>query len=475
MAHPANAASIVALLVACALAWPCVRADSAGAWHRVPVTPACQSRLDAFCNNVTDPAVQRCYSAMRAQGFQLPLVARWGTDDHHQPRQWRCYSPSSLTANQSRYANGTAYCTMDAPLADALMRCRGEVDVFPFGYKGVHEYRIPLLLHIPGSGGAGVLLAFAEARIYSSNDRGPKHLALRRSTDGGATWGPVQWVVSDASTNPDYDGLNLGAAVYDPASGAVVVLYTECAHACPIAQLLSVRSTDAGVTWSAGTNLTDAMVAGGMSVFAPGPGTGVVTSSGRLVVPGWYKDLGSTSLAGSAAVLSDDGGRSWKVGGKVKGGPPGLPNECQAAVLGNGSLLLNMRNEDPSACHCRLLARSDDGGGTWVGLRQAHELTDPACQGSTISVPAASPLGGGGPSVLYFSNADNADLRINGTLHRSVDGGATWGVVEGLDPAGFSYSGLAALNASWLGVVWESTTVTALNIRFMALPTGATP
>merc|ERR1712138_258935 len=115
-----------------------------------------------------------------------------------------------------------------------------------------------------------------------------------------------------------------------------------------------------------------------------------------------------------------------------------------------------MRNEDPSACHCRILSWSDDGGRTWENRRFAHELPDPTCQGSTIAVG----------SELFFSNADNPSQRVNGTIHTSVDGGETWSLLTTVDEGTYSYSALSYLGGGIIGVLWESMPGGTMTIRF---------
>merc|ERR1719221_147335 len=59
-------------------------------------------------------------------------------------------------------------------------------------------YRIPTLAETP----SGILLAFMEERVgvLGCRDEGSGHnLVLKRSTDGGATWGPLIRVVGSES------------------------------------------------------------------------------------------------------------------------------------------------------------------------------------------------------------------------------------------------------------------------------------
>ena len=61
-------------------------------------------------------------------------------------------------------------------------------EVFVGGADEVDTYRIPSLIVAPG----GTLLAFCEARKVSSHDASPTDLVLKRSADGGRSWGPMQ-------------------------------------------------------------------------------------------------------------------------------------------------------------------------------------------------------------------------------------------------------------------------------------------
>jgi len=84
----------------------------------------CAAPMDAYC---ASPAMSACVAAVAKQGGALPLVALRDTDSRGGPDQWRCYSPSALAANATRYdptsAHRTLYCSEDAALAAALTQC----------------------------------------------------------------------------------------------------------------------------------------------------------------------------------------------------------------------------------------------------------------------------------------------------------------------------------------------------------------
>ena len=117
------------------------------------------------------------------------------------------------------------------------------------------------------------MLAFCEARKYSSSDSGSKYIALRRSQDGGVTWSNSQFIFDDGDVK---DGSNLGTVVVDSDTKTVLVIFTFCPHTCPVSETMMIKSEDNGVTWSKAVNLSSQI---GNFVFAPGPGYGIQVSS----------------------------------------------------------------------------------------------------------------------------------------------------------------------------------------------------
>ncbi|MFO0789173.1 MAG: sialidase family protein [Pirellulales bacterium] len=67
--------------------------------------------------------------------------------------------------------------------------------VFRAGDDGYHTYRIPTIVRAAN----GNLLAFAEGRKNGAADRGDIDIVLKRSSDGGKTWGKFQLVQDEAS------------------------------------------------------------------------------------------------------------------------------------------------------------------------------------------------------------------------------------------------------------------------------------
>lgn len=294
--------------------------------------------------------------------------------------------------------------------------------VFVAGTGGYHTYRIPALVVTP----KGTVLAFCEGRKASGRDDGDIDLLLRRSRDGGATWGPLQVVHEEGGTAPITIGNPCPIVAAD---GTVHLLFTRNNQ-----RAFYTRSTDDGTSFSAPREISAALksFAFPWGRLGTGPVHGIQTASGRLVVPVWLNDRIKENYR-SAAIYSDDGGRTWRAGGLVAPDITGC-NECTVAELDDGRLLLNMRNRQEK---CRAEAFSADGGVTWSRPRLVGTLVDPQCQGALLALRRE------GRPLLAFSNAADA-ARKRLTVRLSHDGGKTWPISRLLHAGPSAYSDLAA-------------------------------
>ncbi len=307
-----------------------------------------------------------------------------------------------------------------------------QMPIFVSGKDGYHTYRIPSLLVTK----KGTLLAFCEGRKSSSSDSGDIDLLLRRSFDGGKTWGKTQVVWDDGANtcgNP--------CPVLDARTGTVWLLLTHNLGSDTEAMIVSrtskgtrtvwvARSDDDGATWSRPVEITRDVKRPDWTWYATGPGVGIQLKSGRLVVPCDNQVAGSKRQQ-AHVLLSDDGGKSWKRGGVV--GPQ--CDESQVVELRDGRLMLNIRSYRGN--NRRLVALSKDGGEAFSDPVEDPQLIEPVCQASILREPGEE----GG--ILFSNPASKKRERM--TVRRSRDEGKTWPLARVLHEGPSAYSCLAVL------------------------------
>ncbi|MFB3828259.1 MAG: exo-alpha-sialidase [Bryobacteraceae bacterium] len=317
------------------------------------------------------------------------------------------------------------------------------VDVFTAGQDGYHTYRIPVILQTA----RGTLLAFAEARKNSSSDWGDIDTVVKRSADGGRTWSKAVMV---ADFGPDTIGNP--APVQDRRTKTIWLLLTRnpgdvqekkisAGISGPTRTVWVTHSRDDGLTWARPVDITAAVKQPEWSWYATGPVNGIQLRSGRMVIPCDH-DRGGPSQRYSHVVYSDDGGRTWKLGGSA--GPE--CNESTVAELADGSLMLNMRNY--SGKNRRAVSLSRDGGLTWSAPVLDDALIEPVCQASLIA------FGKGRNRGLLFSNPASTE-RVNMTVRLSRDGGKTWSASKTIHAGPSAYSNLVELKGKMAGLLYE--------------------
>lgn len=325
---------------------------------------------------------------------------------------------------------------------ERLRQMPEECVVFASGTEGYHTFRIPAVIQTS----SGALLAFCEGRRNGSSDTGDIDLVLRRSTDGGATWGPLQVVWNDAGNtcgNP--------CPVVDRDTGTIWLLMTHNLGEDREGEIIAgtskgtrtvwvSHSDDDGVTWTAPEEITANTKLAEWTWYATGPGVGIQTRTGRMVIPCDSVVAGSMAHL-SHVIYSDDHGKSWHLGGVVGEGV----NECQVAELSDGTLVMNMRNGRGSQSHFRAVSRSTDGGLTWSPILNQEPLIEPVCQASLISL---------GEDQLAFSNPASR-TRDAMSVRLSRDGGMTWPARRLLYAGPAAYSCLCALADSRIGCLYE--------------------
>jgi sialidase-1 len=323
-----------------------------------------------------------------------------------------------------------------------------QTEVYIAGEGGYHTYRIPSIIVTP----KGSLLAFAEGRQASAADAGNIDLVLKRSLDNGASWSPLQVLVdngANSASNP--------CPVIDRTTGTIWLLSTRNlatdresdiiagkSRATPT--VWTMKSNDDGVTWSPPVEITASVRLPGWTWYATGPGVGIQTSAGRLVIPANHAEFPG-GIHRSHLFFSDDGAKTWTLGGSAD---PGT-NESQVVELAEGRLMLNMRNHPPKPANFRMVATSVDGGRTLTTAHPDETLIEPPAQASILRYSTARSQD---RNRLLFSNPASA-RRERMAVRVSYDEGTTWPVMRVLHDGPAAYSSLVVLPDRSIGVLFE--------------------
>ncbi|MDN3358701.1 sialidase family protein [Actinomadura sp. DC4] len=352
------------------------------------------------------------------------------------------------------------------PAQAASARCSMSVP-YTAGTEGYSAFRIPAVITTR----SGDLLAFAEGRSDGLGDAGNIDTVVKRSTDGGCTWRPLQ-VVQDSGANTSGN-----PAPVVTASGRIVLLTTYNAGTATEAAILRGQvsaedgrrvfvqySDDDGRKWSAPREITATAKLPGWRWYATGPGHATRLTRGphrgRLVVPANHSiappagsaDLGSEAkYYGGHDLYSDDNGRTWHIG-YVDDNTDGVVNvnETTATELTDGRVYFNARDQNGTSDGTRAGAYSRDGGRT---LR-APFAPQPALAGPVVEGSVLQTRGHRAP-LLYSGPADPAKRAVM-TLRASHDGGVTWQPVLTLSQLPASYSDLVQVDSRTVGLLYET-------------------
>ena len=356
---------------------------------------------------------------------------------------------------------------LTAAVVVALPALAGEpttADVFVPKADGFASVRIPSAVVTT----RGTVLAFAEGRAADA-DQAKNKIVLKRSADGGKTWGKLVVVAADGDK-----ALNNPCAVVERTSGRVLVMYQSYPAGVSersgklrpgydgdlVVRNWLVTSDDDGRTWSEPRDVTRATKREkAVTTVAGGPGVGIQLRhgkhAGRILMP---FNEGPFGLWNIYAVYSDDGGKTWRMGDAAPGGridagggrQTSTVNEAQFVELKDGSIRFNVRRWAGKAV--RKTCVSADGGATWSEVADAPELLDPGCMGSVLRY--TDPADGGKSRILYAG--PQGPKRERGTVFVSYDEGRTWPVKRVLCERSFAYSCLTRLPDGTIGCLYEA-------------------
>jgi sialidase-1 len=211
-----------------------------------------------------------------------------------------------------------------------------------------------------------------------------------------------------------------------------------------------MTSKDEGVTWSKPVDITAMTKQPEWAETGHGPGLGIQTRSGRLVIPCFEtKPVGGKwGTSWNFIIYSDDHGMTWQMSDNEVG--PNV-NESQVVELTDGSLLLNMRTGQGK--ECRVGATSNNDGKTWSKMFDIPELPDAGCQASLLRY--TWPDLDGGKSRILYSKGTTPNRRV-GTVRLSYDEAKTWPVAKVVCEGYFGYSCLTIMPDGTIGCLFET-------------------
>jgi len=326
---------------------------------------------------------------------------------------------------------------------------------YPFepGVGGYPAYRIPALV----TANSGTLLAFFEARQTVTSDTHNIDLAVRRSTDGGETWGPIQ-VVFDNGTGT----AGCPVPIVDRTTGDIVLLMDTNPYESLPRSSWVMRSSDDGLTWSTPVDITS-------SVRDPrwegwtgtGPGHGIQLKrgahAGRLLAAQWYfakfphKPIWEET--GTQVIYSDDGGHTWNRGGCIF--PKG--DEGTLVELTNGDICLNLRDSIGNAAPdpVRLVAYSSDGGESFGPSELEYDLPARVSAGALLRYSAVD-QGDDTNRVLVSIPTFRPILGGPMTVFSSFDETKNWPDKKIIDIRAGFYSDMTVLPDGQIGILYEN-------------------
>jgi len=332
---------------------------------------------------------------------------------------------------------------------------------------GVHTHRIPVLTTSP----RGTLLSAYDMRRRAGRDlQEDIDIGLSRSTDGGRTWQSPRVIMDMGQYGglpQELNGCSDPGIIVDQQTGEIFC-FALWMNGKPgkhqwnddgsepgfeigkTAQFMVVRSQDDGLTWSPPENLTRQLKQDAWWLLAPAPQSGICLPDGTLVMPVQGRTGRDDKATFATIMISRDHGKTWTVG------KPGYEggNECQAAVLGDGSIMLNVRNDRE---RFRAVVVTKDLGQTWQPhATSRNTLIEPNCNGSLLRFEYERD--GNPQHVLLFSNPYSQKGRTHQTVQVSFDDGQTWPDSHHLlldEGRGAGYASLTRVDRDHVGIIYE--------------------
>lgn len=260
----------------------------------------------------------------------------------------------------------------------------------PSGYP---YYRIPGIVVTK----EGSILCYCEERTGKGGDWSPSNIVMRRHGKVGSPMQRISHPHSDALTLPNEMAVAQGLKKQDGATihNPVMIVDDSTIHflyCVEYKQCFYSRSFDDGITWESPIEITSVFQSANYPwrVIATGPGHGIRTSSGVLIVPVWLS-TGEGKWAHRPSVMatinSIDSGKTWNFGDFiVPEGNADFNNPSEAAIVEDtilGNVQILFRHE--GSVKKRGWSFSADGLGGWSKPEHENVLSESVCAAGMVS------------------------------------------------------------------------------------------
>lgn len=339
-------------------------------------------------------------------------------------------------------------------LADEPL-CQRVANVFTSEDAGGGEnIHLPSILVTRG----GAVIAACQLRKKAAGDWGhDTDILLRRSSNGGQNWEPVQVVYRQAGIN----AVN-GPIVQDRDSGTIILPITQVpskqtTQAQWVENLVRgggsmdfITSADDGKTWSA-VKACKPIGPPGLIAWPSNSAHGIQLPTGRLVLGAFVAEVKPASQHyqeceySAGLVLSDDHGVTWRIGARI---PYNGTDEITLAQTADGEIYVNYRHNNRNPYDLvRGYARSRDHGESFYEIGLQDHLSRADCHAGLVRYtagPSPSPT----RATLVFSGPTGLEQGIAMGRHHlamrvSYDNGRSWPVSQVVVEGSASYSDLA--------------------------------
>jgi len=256
-----------------------------------------------------------------------------------------------------------------------------------FGYAC---FRIPAIVKATN----GDVLAFAEGRVKDCGDDENIDIVLRRSSDDGRTWGPLQ-VVSKGNGSTHGNPV----PIVHSQTGRIVLASTHngpepCPNGCDRDPWVQ-HSDDFGATWSAAREMTEGKLPQWNFWYATGPMHGIELRhgphAGRLVVGANFESFDGAAhpeqphVYGTHLLYSDDRGETWHIGATTAVDDGSIiAQEVTVFERNDGTIYALARERGTEEGHRAFATSSDSGLSFDAPFRTVRGLEMPDVQASTL-------------------------------------------------------------------------------------------